>query len=123
MSNNDSMLNLSRKSRLSAEVTFLMLKGAGYAAAAFVGIWIVLAVMGWFGERVLPADSRATPDPAPQAFIDMAERARAQPAAVEEAEPAAMEEAAADEAAPADDAVEGAEAATAADDGEEAAAE
>jgi hypothetical protein len=89
MSNNDSMLNLSRKNRLSAEVTFLMLKGAGYAAAVVAILWISLALMGWFGEAVLPAESRTTPDPAPTAFIEWAER-EAAPAVAEE--PVAMEE-------------------------------
>lgn len=74
MSNNESMLNLSRKNRLTAEVTFLMLKGAGYAAAVFFGLWILLAVMGWFGDTVLSDESRTTPDPAPVAFIEWAER-------------------------------------------------
>lgn len=93
MSDNNSMLNLSRKSRLTAEVTFLMLKGAGYAAALFFGLWILLAVIGWFGSNVLPEASQNAPDPAPQAFIDFAAREAAsamvmEPAASEELAPA-----------------------------------
>jgi len=34
-----------------------MLKGAGYAALAFVTIWIFVAVLGWFGRNVLPEDA------------------------------------------------------------------
>ncbi|MCC5975392.1 MAG: RC-LH1 core complex protein PufX, partial [Rubellimicrobium sp.] len=77
MTNNDSMLNLSRKSRLSAEVGFLMLKGAGYAAILFFGVWIAIGLMGWFGNNFLPAESRDTRDPQSQAFRDFAERGRA----------------------------------------------
>ena len=40
MSNNDLMLGMTDKTRLRASVTYLMLKGAGYAAVAVVSIWI-----------------------------------------------------------------------------------
>jgi len=103
MTNNDSLLGLSEKNRLRAQVTFLMLKGAGYAAAVFFSIWILVALVAWFGRTVLPEDAQLAADPAPQAFIDFAARAAAEdaaamapataeaPAASEEAAPAAEE--------------------------------
>lgn len=105
MSDHDLMLGMSRKTRLKAEVTYLMLKGAGYAAAFVVAIWFVIAAIGWFGRTVLPEDAQLAADPAPQAFVEFAEQARAAdaalmaPAAPAEA-PAA--DAAAAEAAPAE---------------------
>ena len=59
---NDNILNLSEKSRLSADITLLMLKGAGYAAAFILAVWLVIAVIALIG-RALPAESRDTPDP------------------------------------------------------------
>ena len=64
MSNDENTLNLSRKSRLSAEVTYLMLKGAGYAALLVIGIWLTIEVIAGIG-RLLPEESRETPDPSP----------------------------------------------------------
>jgi hypothetical protein len=134
MSNNDLLLGMSERTRLRAQVTYLMLKGAGYAAVAFIAIWLFVAVLGWFGRNVLPEDAQTAADPAPQAFIEMAEQARAADAPAEDAaameaapaeeapaeEAAAMEAAPAEEA-PAEDAVATEEAAPAA--GEEAASE
>ncbi len=106
MSNNDSMVGMSPRTRLKAEVTYLMLKGAGYAALLVLGIWLVIAVIAGIG-RALPEGSRTAPDPAPQAFIEFAAR-EAAPAMVEEpaaeapaAEAPAAEAAATEEAAPA----------------------
>jgi hypothetical protein len=96
MSNNDLMLGMTRKTRLRAQVTYLMLKGAGYAALVVVTIWIAVAVLAWFGRTVLPEEAQTAEDPAPQAFVEMAERAAAADA------PAA--DAAAVEAAPAEEA-------------------
>jgi hypothetical protein len=106
MSNNDLLLGMTQKTRLRAQVTYLMLKGAGYAAVAFVGIWILVALLAWFGRTVLPEDAQTAADPAPQAFIEMAERAReADAAAMAPAvEEAPAEDAAAMEAAPAEEA-------------------
>ena len=64
MSNDENTLNLSRKGRLSAEVTYLMLKGAGYAALFVIGIWLTIEVIAGIG-RLLPAESRDNPDPTP----------------------------------------------------------
>lgn len=109
MSNNDLMLGMSDRTRLRAHVTYLMLKGAGYAALVFFAGWILVAALGWFGRTVLPEDAQLAADPAPQAFIDMAERARA-PAPAAEA-PAAEAEAPAAEAPAADAAATDADAA------------
>jgi hypothetical protein len=111
MSNNDLLLGMSERTRLRAQVTYLMLKGAGYAAAAFVTIWIVVAALAWFGRTVLPEDAQMANDPAPQAFIEMAEQARAADAAAmaPRADVAAEEDAATtEEAAPAEEGEEAA---------------
>ena len=68
MSNDDFMLNLNRKSRLRAEVTFLMLKGAGLAALVVFGIWMAIAIIAAIG-RQLPADSRSQSDPTPLSYL------------------------------------------------------
>mgnify|MGYP000041194604 CR=1 FL=1 len=62
MDDND-MLRLGRRGQLTANVTFLMLKGAGYAAIVVLVIWLGIAFLGWFGATFLPEDSRFTPDP------------------------------------------------------------
>ena len=59
---NDNILNMNEKSRLTADITLLMLKGAGYAAAFILAVWLVIAVIALIG-RALPAESRDTPDP------------------------------------------------------------
>ena len=62
MSNDDTYLNLSRKNRLSADILFLMLKGAGYAAAVVVSIVLVIVIVQQIG-LLLPEDSKTAPDP------------------------------------------------------------
>jgi hypothetical protein len=117
MSNNDLMLGMSDRTRLRAHVTYLMLKGAGYAALVFFSGWILVAALGWFGRTVLPEDAQLAADPAPQAFIDMAERARAPaPAAEAPAAEAPAAEAPAADAAATDADAAAMEAAPAADD-------
>ncbi|MEL6841288.1 MAG: RC-LH1 core complex protein PufX [Pseudomonadota bacterium] len=59
---NENILDMSEKSRLTADITLLMLKGAGYAAAFLLAVWFIIAVMAWIG-RALPEESRGTPDP------------------------------------------------------------
>ncbi|MDX8354635.1 RC-LH1 core complex protein PufX [Cognatiyoonia sp. IB215182] len=59
---NENILDVSEKARLTADITLLMLKGAGYAAAFLLAIWFLIAVMAWIG-RALPEESRDTPDP------------------------------------------------------------
>ena len=60
---NDDMLRLGRRGQLTANVTYLMLKGAGYAAVVVLVLWVGIAFLGWFGKNVLPEDSQFTPDP------------------------------------------------------------
>jgi Intrinsic membrane protein PufX len=68
MNNDEFMLNMSRKSRLRAEMTFLMLKGAGLAALVFFSIWIGVAIIAALG-RQLPEDSRSQSDPTPLTLL------------------------------------------------------
>ncbi|WP_110570925.1 RC-LH1 core complex protein PufX [Yoonia vestfoldensis] len=58
----DNILDMNNKSRLTADITFLMLKGAGYAAVVVVAIWFLIAAFAAIG-RALPEESRDTPDP------------------------------------------------------------
>ncbi len=59
---NDNILDLNEKSRLTADITLLMLKGAGYAAIGVLALWFIIAVIAGIG-RILPEESRDTPDP------------------------------------------------------------
>lgn len=68
MRNDDTLLGMSRKNRLAADVTFLMLKGAGYAAALVLGIWLVIAVIALIGQQ-LPEESRGASDPTPLSYL------------------------------------------------------
>lgn len=54
--------------RLRADILTLMLKGAGYAAAACLAIWLTLALIMQIG-RMLPDESRETEDPTPFSLI------------------------------------------------------
>jgi hypothetical protein len=81
MSNNELMLGMTEKTRLRASVTYLMLKGAGYAALFVLVIGLFVAVTAWFGRNVLPEDAQLADDPAPQAFADLAANAAAADAA------------------------------------------
>jgi hypothetical protein len=62
MSERENILEMSEKTRLSADITYLMLKGAGYAAIFVLAVWFVIAVIAGIG-RALPDESRQTPDP------------------------------------------------------------
>jgi hypothetical protein len=83
----DNILDMNDKSRLTADITFLMLKGAGYAALVVLAIWFFIAAFAFVG-RALPEESRSTPDP-----IN-----RAAPMEEPMAAPVVMDEAATDEA-------------------------
>ena len=54
--------------RLRADVLMLMLKGAGYAAVFCLALWFLLAAFNVVG-KMLPEDSRFTPDPTPFSYI------------------------------------------------------
>ncbi len=58
----ENILELSEKARLTADITLLMLKGAGYAAAFCLTVWLIIAVIALIGQA-LPPESRDTPDP------------------------------------------------------------
>ena len=62
MSDNHDYLGGSNRTRLTGEVTLLMLKGAGYALVFCLCVWFVFAAMAAIG-RALPEESRDTPDP------------------------------------------------------------
>ena len=65
MSDNHDYLGTSdRNFRLTADITALMLKGAGYAAILCLAVWLCLSVLYALG-LVLPERSRETPDPTP----------------------------------------------------------
>jgi hypothetical protein len=89
MKNND-ILEMNSKSRLTADITFLMLKGAGYAALVVVAIWFFIAAFAFIG-RALPDESRTTPDPVNRAAP------MEQPAAAPVMDDPVMDEAATDE--------------------------
>ncbi|MEY1557232.1 RC-LH1 core complex protein PufX [Yoonia sp. R2331] len=58
------ILGRAERSRLSADITYLMLKGAGYAAIFCLALWLVIAVIAGIG-RALPPESRDASDPTP----------------------------------------------------------
>ena len=62
MSDDHQYLEMTRRGRLIADVTFLMLKGAGYAALFVFLVWLSIAVIAAIGNA-LPDRSRETPDP------------------------------------------------------------
>ena len=62
MVDDNDMLELGRKGQLTANVTFLMLKGAGYGAVVFFGLWIGIWVLAQLAT-LLPDERLETPDP------------------------------------------------------------
>ena len=62
MSEQNNILEINEKGRMSADITYLMLKGAGYAAIFVLALWFVIAVIAFIG-RALPDESRENPDP------------------------------------------------------------
>lgn len=62
MMKDDNILDMSNKSRLTADITFLMLKGAGYTALVVVAIWFFIAAFALIG-RALPEEARMAADP------------------------------------------------------------
>ena len=53
MQEHDNILDMDSKTRLSADITYLMLKGAGYAAIFVLALWFIIAVIAGIG-RALP---------------------------------------------------------------------
>ena len=65
MSDDDNYLRSSRSFRVTADATTLMLKGAGYAAIACLGIvFVALVLLGI--AAILPEDSKNAADPTPE---------------------------------------------------------
>jgi hypothetical protein len=65
---NDYLRTGTRSFRLSADVTALMLKGAGYAALFCLAVYLIAwAMIGL--SRLLPEDSKLAPDPTPTSFL------------------------------------------------------
>ena len=66
--NNDYLRTDSREFRLTADITTLMLKGAGYAAlfcfTLFLLAWATIGIGG-----LLPEDSKTAPDPTPMSRV------------------------------------------------------
>lgn len=65
---NENILDMSEKSRLTADITLLMLKGAGMAAVFVLALWFVFAVMVLIG-KALPDESKERPDPTPNSSL------------------------------------------------------
>ena len=66
--NHDYLRTNTRNFRLTADVTALMLKGAGYAAIFCFVIGIAYAVLIGI-SALLPEDSKFAPDPTPTSFL------------------------------------------------------
>ena len=62
MSDNDNILGTDGCGRLTADATYLMLKGAGYAMLGTLALVLIVVVIAAVG-RALPPESRDTPDP------------------------------------------------------------
>jgi hypothetical protein len=70
MNDNNSPIGMDSRGRMFADITYLMLKGAGYAAALVIGLWLVVAVTAAIGEA-LPERSREAPDPTPMSVLQV----------------------------------------------------
>lgn len=64
------ILDQSERTRLSADITYLMLKGAGYAAIFCLALWLVLVVIAGIG-KALPPESQEAADPTPWSMLEM----------------------------------------------------
>ena len=64
MTDDDNYLRSSRSFRVSADVTALMLKGAGYAALACFGLLLIAFVLLAI-SAILPEASKEAADPTP----------------------------------------------------------
>lgn len=76
MSDNDSYLGTTRRTRLAADIGFLMVKGAGYALLAVLSLWLVFAVFVALAG-LLPPESQEAADPTPWSFLILPEAAPA----------------------------------------------
>jgi hypothetical protein len=65
--NNDFLRTRTGDFRLRADVTALVLKGAGYAALFCIAVGLFVWVLYAIGQ-LLPEESRETPDPTPFSY-------------------------------------------------------
>lgn len=72
MDDQKNILSMDDKTRLSADITYLMLKGAGYAALLVLGIWLTIAVIAAIG-KALPPESQEAADPSPWSSLEILE--------------------------------------------------
>jgi len=70
MSDNNDILGTDGRARLTADVTFLMLKGAGYALVFCLAILFTILIIAAIG-RALPEESRDTPDPINRSSLEL----------------------------------------------------
>ncbi len=70
MSDDNDILGTDGRSRLTADITFLMLKGGGYALVFCLALWLLFAVLVGI-SKVLPEDSKFNPDPNLQGSITL----------------------------------------------------
>ncbi len=68
MTDDETYLGTTRRTRLAADVGYLMAKGAGYAALLVFGLWLVVAVIALVGG-LLPPESQEALDPTPWSFL------------------------------------------------------
>jgi hypothetical protein len=73
--NNDYLRTSNGDFRLRADVTALMLKGAGYAALFCLGVGLLLWVLSLAG-LLLPDEAREADDPTPFSYIESVEETR-----------------------------------------------
>lgn len=84
----DNILDMNSKSRLTADITYLMLKGAGYAALVVIAIWFFIGAFALIG-RALPEEARMAADPInrPAPAVEMVVEPAADEAEVAPADP------------------------------------
>jgi len=70
MTDNDNILETTGRGRLTADVTYLMLKGAGYAMVGCLAVLVTVLVIAAIG-RALPEESRDTPDPINRSSLEI----------------------------------------------------
>ena len=70
MSDTDDILGTDGRGRLTADITYLMLKGAGYALVFCLAVLFTVLIIAAIG-RALPEESRDTPDPINRSAIEV----------------------------------------------------
>ena len=70
MDSKDNALSIGgSRTQLAGDITRLMLKGAGYATAAFLLLWLVIVVLALIG-KALPPESQEAVDPSPWSALE-----------------------------------------------------